>query len=79
MVWIILAVIAFILLIIYWGGRNAVWGGLTGGIIIGILWKFIGGTDWYIVVRVATITTLLGFGSELLGTTSDHFRKKHDR
>lgn len=72
----ILAVISLILLAIYWNSRNAVWGGLTAGIIIGILWKFIGGTDWYIIVKVATVATLLGFGAELLGMLSDHFKKK---
>jgi len=76
MIWTILAVIALILLAIYWNGRNAVWGGLTAGIIIGVLWKFIGGTDWYIVVKVATVATLLGFGAESLGMLSDRFKKK---
>ena len=75
-IWTILAVIALILLAIYWNSRNAVWGGLTLGIIVGLLWKFIGGTDWYILVKVATIGTLLGFGAELLGMLSNHLKKK---
>ncbi len=75
-IWTILAVISLILLAIYWNSRNAVWGGLTAGVITGVLWKFIGGTDWYIVVKVATVATLLGFGAELLGMLSDYFKKK---
>lgn len=75
-IWIILGVISLILLAFYWRTRNAVWGGLTAGLIIGILWKFIGGTDWYIVIKVATVATLLGFGAELLGMLSDYLKRK---
>lgn len=75
-IWTILAIIALILLAIYRNSRNAVWGGLTLGIIIGILWKFIGGIDWYVVVKVAIVGTMLGFGTELLGMTSDYLKKK---
>jgi len=74
-IWIILSVIAVILLAVYWKNRNAVWGGLTLGIIIGVLWKIFGGTDWYIVIKVATIGTLIGFGAELLGMAIDRFKK----
>lgn len=75
-IWIILGVASLILLAIYFRRRNAVWGGLTAGIIIGVLWKFIGGTDWYIVVKAATVATLLGFGAELLGMIGDYLKKK---
>lgn len=74
--WTILVIIALVLLAKYWGSRNAVWGGLTLGIIIGLIWKFVGGTDWYILVKVATVGTLLGFGAELLGMLSDRLKKK---
>lgn len=74
-IWTILVIITLILLAIYWNNRNAVWGGLTLGIVIGILWKFVGGTDWYIVVKVATVAALLGFGAELLGLLSDHLKE----
>ncbi len=75
-IWTILVVVALILLAIYWNNRNAVWGGLTLGIIIGLLWKFIGGTDWDMLIKVATVGTLLGFGVELLGMLSDSLKKK---
>lgn len=45
-IWIILGVVAAILLAIYFRSRNAVWGGLTGGIIIGfmiVIFSTIGG------------------------------------
>jgi small basic protein len=75
-IWTILTVVTLILLAIYWSSKNAVWGGLTVGIIIGILWKFVSGTDWYTIVKVAIVATLLGFGFELLGMLSDHLKKK---
>ena len=75
-IWTILVIIALIVLAMYWNSRNAVWGGLTLGIIIGVLWKMFGETAWYIVVKVATIGTLLGFGAELLGMVSDRLKKK---
>ena len=75
-IWIILGVISLILLVFYWRTRNAVWGSLTAGMIMGILWKFIGGTDLYIVIKVATVATLLGFGAELLGMLSDYLKRK---
>lgn len=75
-IWTILTVIALVLLAMYWDSRNAVWGGLTLGIIIGVLWKFIGGTNWYMVVKVAIAGTLLGFGVELLGMLSNYLKKK---
>jgi len=77
-IWTILVITALILLVVYWniGRRNAVWGGLTLGIIVGVLWKIFGGTDWYIVVKVTTIGTLLGFGAELLGMVADYLKRK---
>ena len=75
-IWIILGAASLILLAFYWNTRNAVWGGLIAGIIIGVLWKFIGGTDWYIVFKATTVATLLGFGAELLGMLSDYLKRK---
>ncbi len=76
-IWIFLSIIALILLAIYWNSRNAVWGGLMLGIIVGVLWKIFGEIDWYAVIKVATISTLLGFSTELLGMLFDYF-KNHD-
>jgi len=80
-IWIFLGIIALILLIIYWWSRNAVWGGLTIGIILGliiaILYLFRGhGFNWAIVGKGATLGTLVGFGAELLGKISDFIKKR---
>ena len=74
-IWIILAVGALILLGRFWKGRNAVWGGLTIGIIIGVLWKIFGGNEWLIVAKTAIIGIFLGFGAELLGLAGNYFKR----
>lgn len=74
-IWTILGVVALILLVIYWNSRNAVWGGLTLGIISGFIWKLVGKTDWYIVIKTMTVGILLGFLVELLGMISNYLKR----
>lgn len=81
LIWKILGVITLILLVIYWGRRNAVWGGFTIGIIIGLIiaifFLFEGsGFDWYIIGKGAISGALLGFAAELLGKVSDLIKRK---
>ena len=81
MTWIILGIITAILLIVFRGGRNAVWGGLTLGIIIGLIvaifFVFEGsGFDGYIVGKGAILGTIVGFIAQLLGKVSDLIKKK---
>lgn len=80
-IWIILGVVSFALLILYWRKRNAVWGGLTIGIIIGLIvaifYLFKGsGFNWFIIGKGAVLGTMAGFIAELLGMISDLIRKK---
>jgi hypothetical protein len=77
-IWTILTIVALILLVLYAikKGRNAVWGGLTLGIIVGVLWKLIGRTNWHVVIKVADVGILLGFGAELLGMLSDRLKSR---
>lgn len=80
-IWIILGAIAVILLLVFWRKRNAVWGGLTLGVIIGIIIAgfFLlkgSGFDWYIIGKGAVSGALLGFGAEMLGKISDFIKKK---
>lgn len=76
MIWNVLTVFSLILLAIYWRSKNAVWGSFTVGLIIGVLWKFLGSTDWYFVIKVGVIAIFLGFGAELLGMISNRFQMK---
>jgi len=66
MLWWILAAIAAYGLFAY-EGRTAVGGGLTLGLIVGVLlalfWR---GADWWIVGRAAVVGCLIGFAFELL-------------
>ena len=36
MIWYILGAISVVLLVVYWARKNAVWGGFTGGLFIGL-------------------------------------------
>lgn len=80
-IWKILGIITAVLLIVFWRGRNAVWGGLALGIIIGLIvaifFIFKGsGFDWFIIGKGAISGTLLGFMVELLGKVSDFIKKR---
>jgi len=76
-IWIILAVVSIILLAVYFRrGRNALWGGLTIGVIIGFVIALFFGFNWYIVGKGAISGTMIGFVAELLSMLSDYLRKK---
>ena len=73
--WTSLGIVTLILLIAYRGKRNAVWGGFTIGIIVGLVIALFSGFDWWIVGKSVIIGTLVGFGAELLGKLSDKMRR----
>ncbi|EKD86568.1 MAG: hypothetical protein ACD_37C00234G0007 [uncultured bacterium] len=70
-IWIVLGVIAIILLVIYWRGKNAIWGGLTIGIIIGLLISILPEFNWSVVWKSAILGIFVGFGAESLGKIFD--------
>ena len=81
-IWTILGIITAVLLIVFWKKQNAVWGGLTLGIIIGFIIALFfiskgNNFDWYIIGKSAVIGTLLGFSAELLGKVVDYIKKKN--
>jgi predicted membrane-bound spermidine synthase len=80
-IWIFLSIITAILLIAFWRTRNAVWGGLTLGIVVGfivtVVFAFKGqGFNWSLIGKFTVIGTLVGFLAELLGKFSDYLKKK---
>ena len=75
-IWTILGIVTVILLVVYWGSRNAVWGGFTIGIIVGLVIALFSGFDWWIVGKSAVVGALIGFGVELLGKLSDKMRNR---
>ena len=76
--WIVLSAIATISLIAFFiRGRNAVWGGATIGLIVGIIVSLVGdGFNWSIIWKGIVIGALLGLVAELLGKLSDRLKRK---
>ena len=83
--WTILTIIAGISILFYWrGGRNAVWGGITFGLIVGlivaIVYAILGnGFHWSIIGKGIVVCVLLGVGADWLGKLSDYLKKKSNR
>jgi uncharacterized membrane protein len=73
-IWVILAIIAGVLLIVFWRGRNAVWGAATLGVIVGIILS-LGKSKWNLMLPCFTIGTFAGLVGEGLGALSDRLKK----
>jgi hypothetical protein len=79
--WMIAGVVALVSLGFSWQKRNAIWGGLTIGVVLGLLFSSYlaltgSGFSWLIVTQIATVATLIGLGGELLGMASDEMKKR---
>ena len=80
-IWIIFGLISIVLLIIYFfRGKNALWGGLSLGAVVGLIialiYLFLGhGFIWLIIAKVAIVGTILGFLSEIFGIVGDKIKK----
>lgn len=76
-IWNILGITAIILLVIYFKkGRNAVWGGLTLGIIVGALIFLFNDFNLFYLKVASILGTIIGFIAELLGIIPSVFLKK---
>lgn len=69
--WYALAILSFILMIVNWKKRNAVWGGLSFGIIVGLIISIViliigNGFQLGFIAKGAIIGVMIGFISELL-------------
>lgn len=79
--WVILGAVSVVLLFLFWKHKNAVWGGLTAGIIIGLVLALIhisDGFNWLLSIKGAILGTLIGSTAELLGMVSDKIKNKQD-
>lgn len=74
--WTAIAVIAAILMAIFYKGRNAVWGGATAGAIIGLIVAIFAEGLWTVVLKGATIGSLVGAIVEVGSALSSRFGKR---
>lgn len=62
----VMAVIAGILLVLHWKGLNAVWGGATLGVIVGLIIALVTG-DWGLLALIFAVGTFAGTVFEWVG------------
>lgn len=80
-VWIVLGLISVLSLILtFFGRKNAIWGGLTIGVVAGFIIAFIylirgNPFNWLMVEKATIIGTLSGVIFEILGALSDYLKK----
>lgn len=63
---IVMLVIAVILLLLHWKGPNAVWGGATLGLIVGLIVALVAG-DWGRLAFIFSVGTYAGVLFEWVG------------
>ena len=70
-----MVVVGVILLGLHWKGPNAVWGGATGGAVVGLMVALARG-DWGLMAVSFGIGTLCGALFEWLGRLSNHIKQR---
>ncbi len=81
--WLAGAVATVILLIVYWKSKNAVWGGLSYGIVFGLIWAigtalFGDGFNFSYVGKAIVVGVIIGFLAEMLGKFSKSKKSEVD-
>lgn len=59
-------ILAIVLLALHWKGPNAVWGGATLGVIVGLIVALVVG-DWSLLALIFAIGTIAGTIFEWIG------------
>tara|TARA_Y100000588_G_scaffold70563_1_gene72382 strand:+ start:1809 stop:2054 length:246 start_codon:yes stop_codon:yes gene_type:complete len=68
-------ILSVIVIAIYFSrGKNAVWGGATLGIIVGVIVGFFNGDFLVVLGWGFSLGTLVGLAAELMGGLSDRLR-----
>ena len=70
---IVMTVVAIILLALHWKGPNAVWGGATVGVIVGLIIALVAG-DWGLLALSFAGGTLVGTLFEWVGRLAKRLR-----
>lgn len=60
----------------FFRGRNAIWGGATIGLIIGIIIAVFQKFNWSIIGRAVIIGILVGVIAEVIGIIADYLKNK---
>ena len=71
---IIMAIVAGVLLLVFWRGRNVVWGGATIGAVVGLILALVK-ENWSLLALSFAIATFVGLGAEGLGRLSDKLKR----
>ena len=71
----VMAIVAGVLLVLHWKGPNAVWGGATLGLIVGLIVAIVTG-DWGRLALIFAIGTFAGTLSEWVGRLASRARHK---
>lgn len=69
----ILAILAIVLLVLHWKGPNAVWGGATLGVIVGLIIALVAG-DWSLLALSFAVGTFAGTLFEWAGRLAKRLR-----
>ena len=70
---IVMTVVAIILLVLHWKGPNAVWGGATLGVIVGLIIALVTG-DWSLLALSFAVGTFAGTLFEWVGRLAERLR-----
>ena len=70
---IVMTVVAIILLVLHWKGPNAVWGGATLGVIVGLIIALVAG-DWSLLALSFAVGTFAGTLFEWAGRLAKRLR-----
>ena len=75
--WKILTIIAAIAIIVsFFRKQNAIWGGATIGLVLGIIIAIFNKFNWSITYKAIVIGILIGLIADLLGMISDLLKRK---
>jgi len=82
--WLFLAGLAGLSLFLFFRGPNAVWGGLTLGAIVGLLWAIVSavlghGFELATIGKGAVVGSLLGAATELVGKLGRALKSRPER
>ena len=77
-IWWILGLLSIVLLIVFWKGKNSIWGGLTIALIAGLIISFFreSGFESIFILKCGIVGIFVGVIAILLGKISDKLKNK---